>query len=181
MPAFFGILASAAGLGRLSGARQVPNEEHDLPDVVVAEGFPPAGHAGGTDAVLNDPFKLAVFEFLHFRRIQGRHWRRHLVSKDHAAVKTIGPVATAAIILKLLPAFVDVGSTGGKRIAVFRSTYGDSLLHLRGDIRFELSGRSRSATGERGEEQSRKCHASAAVSARHFACLAVAHSLTPRR
>src|SRR5438876_7139291 len=181
MPAFFGILVSAAGLGRLSGARQAPNEEHDLPDVVVAEGFPPAGHAGWTHPILNDAFQLAVFEFLHFRRIQGRHRRRHLVSKDHAAVKTIGPVATAAIILKLPPAFVDVGSSRGEGIAVFRSAYGDSLLHLRGDVSLELARRGGFATGERGEEQSGNCHASAAVSARRFACLAVAHSTTPRR
>src|SRR5947208_16490200 len=106
MPAFFGILVSAAVLGRLSGARQVPNEEHDLPDVVVAEGLPLAGHAGWAHPILNDAFQLAVFELLHFRRIQGRPWRRNLVGKDHTTVKTIGPLASAATIRKLLPAFV---------------------------------------------------------------------------
>src|SRR5438874_2754722 len=99
------ILALAGDLSRRGLGRELPNENYDLPDFVVAERLPPAWHARGTDAVLNDPFELAVLERLQLRRIQRRHRRRHLVSEDHPAIQAIGPVTAAAIVLELLSSF----------------------------------------------------------------------------
>src|SRR5256885_9385068 len=97
----------------MSGRRKLADEKHDLPDLLLAEGIVPTRHAGGTHAILDDLLELAVPELLHRRRTQQRHWRRHFVSKDDAAVEPIRAVAAAAIVLELLSAFVDVGGGRG--------------------------------------------------------------------
>lgn len=81
--------------------RKVPQITDDLPHLVIFQDALPARHARRANAVIDDPFQLAICVFLNIFRSEVGDRGFHLLRKGDARVLTIKTMADLAVMLEV--------------------------------------------------------------------------------
>src|SRR5579883_40629 len=109
---------------------QMPDVQHNGPHLVIAEDLLPGRHAGGIDAIYQDPVQLAIGISLDILGRQIGYRRCHLLGKGNTGVLAIEPVADCAVMAEVLLALRLVGFGVRHRIVVVFAANRDLLLQL---------------------------------------------------
>jgi hypothetical protein len=118
----------------------MPQKDDDGPNVLIAENPLRRRHAGGGEAILDDPFQLAVAISLNFLRCERRDWRRHIASKGDTGILSVATVTDDAIEAEGLLSGFDLvwGALNG--IFIVFATDSNSVLGPLDDCSFSLTG-----------------------------------------
>src|ERR1700738_5150309 len=84
------------------GGRKIAQEENNRPDLLIAQRSLRSRHAGGKDAVIDNPLQLPIRVSLNLLRSQRRHRRRHMFDKWDACILAIHPMACDTVVTKRL-------------------------------------------------------------------------------
>jgi sulfatase maturation enzyme AslB (radical SAM superfamily) len=85
---------------KASGRWQMPQVNHDRPQLLVRQDSSPRRHSRWRNAVDHDPMQLSICIGLHHRRVQLRNRWRHLLGKRHAGILSVEAVARRTIVRK---------------------------------------------------------------------------------
>src|SRR2546430_17437026 len=83
--------------------------------VIVKKSFP-RRHSAHTDAILDNPFQLAVRVFLNVGRAKVRYGRRHILREWHADRVTIEPVTDLTVASEVFGPDLDARSIIRNRV-----------------------------------------------------------------